>query len=214
MKTLLFFIFSFSLCADLSLSKSLISHQAKLGEKVFKKTFTVTNTSNASLRITKIEQSCSCTNVSIDKKTLSQGQSATVSFQIKYKKNRGLQKNTITFYTDQNKQHTLTVKVTIPEEIDVQPRFMFWSKKLYNESRTAEINIHQDFNAKFIKAELVKNKNLGSFSLTSEKLSDKSLRIHVKPTGAYLKRRPKVALHFIDKKSKKEIIRYVYLFVK
>lgn len=91
--------------------------------------FKFKNIGKAEARIISVNSSCSCTNVSLEKKNFAPGESAEVNATFTIGVRTGLQEKIILVESNDivRPSVVLKIKVAIPEVVQVNPTFLYWS---------------------------------------------------------------------------------------
>ena len=204
---------STAFASELTWETTKLSSKPKLGEKEASFTFKFKNTSTRDVKISKLLSSCGCTTADLESKTIPSQETAELTAIMKLKGITGLKSSTIKVYLNDSSSpsYTLSIKVDVPNPIQVTPVFLNWKKNEQRSSKDISIKIHQDFKAKLSKVE-VQNKDF-THKVIDQEDGSKTLQL-TPPTTEQLKTgRTKAILHFTDSKgkvSKKNIYLFIY----
>jgi hypothetical protein len=132
----LFYPFTFVLisaaaaCAQLSLESRLQEFRPAASEVEVAAHFKFKNIGSEPITITKVKTSCGCTTATFEKNTYDPGERGEIVARIAFGSRSGLQEKLITVETTDRKEPKvmLTLRVHIPETIQVKPTFLFWPR--------------------------------------------------------------------------------------
>jgi len=118
---------------------------AKGGQETFETVFPFKNTGPKPVIITAVQTSCGCTTASLTKKAYAPGESGELKAQIDLRERTGWQERTVTVTTDDGTPPTvLTLRVNIPQVIEIAPRMVVWSQDSKRDTREVTITAGTD----------------------------------------------------------------------
>ncbi|HEY3600453.1 MAG TPA: DUF1573 domain-containing protein [Chthoniobacterales bacterium] len=179
----------FSLAGSFSAPAALTweSKDADLHPSITDKTaiahFKYKNTGDKPVKITSVHASCGCTTAALKKDVVDPKESGEITATFNIGGRSGVQTKTITVVTDDEplKPTILTLKATIPQLLDVQPIFLFWSANDELKPKTITVEVGNDFPVKKLNVTSTDK----SISTQVEPVPDKKeFKIIVKPTEA------------------------------
>ena len=109
--------------------------------------FTVTNTSDNTLRIARVKTSCGCTGSIIDRKIIQPGESTRITATFHKGKRRGLNHNKLQVFLENQKDPvaTLHMRVKIPTLVEAKPQIIYWNAQSPQSERVVEIRLDQRY---------------------------------------------------------------------
>lgn len=115
--------------AQLTWDKTEIELRPKPGDENAVATFKYTNKGDKPIRITNVKSSCGCTVPALKKNEVAPGESGEITATFNIGNRTGTQVKTVRVDTDDPTQPTanLVLKAVIPELVQVQPAFVWWS---------------------------------------------------------------------------------------
>lgn len=114
--------------AQLAWDKTEVELRPKVGEKEAVAQFRYQNKGDKPIRITNVKSSCGCTVPALKKNDVAPGESGEITATFNIGNRTGTQVKTVHVQTDDAAQPgvTLVLKAVIPEELQVQPAFVYW----------------------------------------------------------------------------------------
>jgi hypothetical protein len=104
------------------------------------------NTGDKPVKISSVRASCGCTTAALAKDVVAPGETGEITATFTIGNRMGVQKKTITVVTDDQPEPTLlTLTATIPQLLEVQPTFLFWSANDKLEPKTIAVKVGKDF---------------------------------------------------------------------
>jgi DNA-binding XRE family transcriptional regulator len=104
------------------------------------------NTGDKPVKISSVRASCGCTTAALAKDVVAPGETGEITATFTIGNRIGVQKKTITVVTDDQPDPTLlTLTATIPQLLEVQPTFVFWSATDKLEPKTIAVKVGKDF---------------------------------------------------------------------
>jgi len=138
------------------------------------------NTGDKPVKISSVRASCGCTTAALAKDTVAPGESGEITATFTIGNRIGTQKKTITVVTDDQPEPTLlTLNATIPQLLEVQPTFLFWSVNDTLEPKTISVVVGKDFPVKKLN---VTSTDKSIKTEVGPGASDKAFKITVTPT--------------------------------
>ena len=135
---LLFLSASTTLLAELTWKKTVIDYKAKPSDEKVTAVYYFVNSGNAPEKIIKVQTGCGCTVAKPDKEVYAPGAMGTVKVTFTFGGRTGQQEKTVQILTDdpQSGMSTLTLNVTIPQFLSVEPELVYWKR---NEQPMAKV---------------------------------------------------------------------------
>jgi uncharacterized protein DUF1573 len=138
------------------------------------------NTGDKPVKISSVRASCGCTTAALAKDTVAPGESGEITATFTIGNRIGTQKKTITVVTDDQPEPTLlTLTATIPQLLEVQPTFVFWSANDTLDPKTITVTVGKDFPVTKLN---VTSTDKSIKTEVSPGPSDKAFKITVTPT--------------------------------
>ncbi|HTQ29885.1 MAG TPA: DUF1573 domain-containing protein [Opitutaceae bacterium] len=130
----------------LTWSTTKVEATAKGGQESFATVFPFKNTGDKPVKITGVQTSCGCTTATLAKTTYAPGESGEVKAQMDLRERIGWQERTVTITTDDAPAAptVLTLRVNIPQVIEIAPRMVVWSHDGQREPREVTITAGTD----------------------------------------------------------------------
>ncbi|MEY2879904.1 MAG: hypothetical protein RLZZ15_2284 [Verrucomicrobiota bacterium] len=107
-----------------------VERRARLGDEFVEAAFRFNNSGDASVAITRVETSCTCTAAEPAKKTYAPGETGVLLVRFTVGDRKGLQEKTLTVATAEapDSPTTLTLRVQIPELIELERHLVVWRR--------------------------------------------------------------------------------------
>lgn len=138
------------------------------------------NTGDKPVKISSVRASCGCTTAALAKDVVAPNETGEITATFTIGNRIGVQKKTITVVTDDQPEPTLlTLTATIPQLLEVQPTFLFWSVNDTLEPKTITVTVGQDFPVKKLN---VTSTDKSIKTEVGPGPSDKAFKISVTPT--------------------------------
>jgi len=117
-----------SLHAQLAWEKTEVDLHPKLGEKEAVAVFKYENKGDKPITIKNVRSSCGCTVASLKKNDVAPGEKGEITATYSVGGHTGLQQKSVAVETDDPKEPSLNLllRVFIPQEVEMQPSFVFW----------------------------------------------------------------------------------------
>jgi len=158
MRTHIFaFILSIVICAtaraELKWEQTAIELHPAAGDKEAVGHFKYQNTGNQPVRFKSVHTSCGCTAAQSQKEEVPPGEKGEITATFKIGDRTGTQVKTVTVDTDDpvNATTVLTLKAVIPQELEINPSFVFWGQGEAPKSKTIVVRAGKDFSVKELK---------------------------------------------------------------
>ena len=129
----------------LTWSSTKVEAVAKGGQESFETVFPFKNTGNKPVKIVSVQTSCGCTTATLAKTTYAPGESGELKTAMDLRERTGWQDRTITVTTDSTPSPTvLTLRVKIPQIIEIAPRMVVWSRDDKRDTKEVTITAGTD----------------------------------------------------------------------
>jgi len=158
MRTHIFaFILSIVICAtaraELKWEQTAIELHPAAGDKEAVGHFKYQNTGNQPVRFKSVHTSCGCTAAQSQKEEVPPGEKGEITATFKIGDRTGTQVKTVTVDTDDpvNATTVLTLKAVIPQELEINPSFVFWRQGEALKPKTIVVRAGKDFSVKQLK---------------------------------------------------------------
>ena len=158
MKTpILAFTLSITLCfgarAELKWDKTEIELHPSPADKQAVGHFKYQNTGKTPIHFKSVHASCGCTTAQTQKDEVPPGQSGEITATFNIGDRTGTQVKTVTVETDEaaNQKTVLTLKTVIPQQLEINPTFVFWKQGDKPDPKTITVKAGKEFTVKHIK---------------------------------------------------------------
>src|SRR5437762_5161181 len=158
MKTpILAFTLSITLCfgarAELKWDKTEIELHPSPADKQAVGHFKYQNTGKTPIHFKSVHASCGCTTAQTQKDEVSPGQFGEITATFNIGDRTGTQVKTVTVETDEaaNQKTVLTLKTVIPQQLEINPTFVFWKQGDKPDPKTITVKAGKEFTVKHIK---------------------------------------------------------------
>ncbi len=158
MKTpILAFTLSITLCfgarAELKWDKTEIELHPSAADKQAVGHFKYQNTGKTPIHFKSVHASCGCTTAQTQKDEVPPGQSGEITATFNIGDRTGTQVKTVTVETDEaaNQKTVLTLKTVIPQQLEINPTFVFWKQGDKPDPKTITVKAGKEFTVKHIK---------------------------------------------------------------
>jgi hypothetical protein len=152
------FTLSLILCvtarAELKWEQTLIELHPAAGDKEAVGHFKYQNAGSQPVRFKSVRTSCGCTAAQSQKEAVQPGEKGEITATFKIGERTGTQIKNVTVETDDptNPTTVLTLKAVIPQEIEINPTFVFWGQGEAPNAKTIVVRAGKDFPLKNLKA--------------------------------------------------------------
>src|SRR5438094_9600398 len=184
MRTHIFaFTLSIVICAaaraELKWEQTLIELHPAAGDKEAVGHFKYQNTGNQPVRIKSVRTSCGCTAAQTQKDELPPGDKGEITATFKIGDRTGTQVKNVTVETDDPNHATtvLTLKAVIPQELEINPTFVFWGQGEALKSKSIVVRASKDFPVKQLKV----TSSSPDFQTKVEQTGNGQFKIDVQP---------------------------------
>jgi hypothetical protein len=115
--------------------------------------FKYQNTGSKPVRFKSVHTSCGCTAAQSQKEEVPPGEKGEITATFKIGDRTGTQVKTVTVQTDDptNVTTVLTLKAVIPQELEINPTFVFWGKGEAPNAKTIVVHAGKDFSVRQLK---------------------------------------------------------------
>jgi hypothetical protein len=115
--------------------------------------FKYQNTGSKPVRFKSVHTSCGCTAAQSQKEEVPPGEKGEITATFKIGDRTGTQVKTVTVQIDDpaNVTTVLTLKAVIPQELEINPTFVFWGKGEAPNAKTIVVHAGKDFSVKQLK---------------------------------------------------------------
>ena len=158
MKThILAFTLSITVCfgarAELKFDKTEIELHPTPADKQAVGHFTYQNTGKQPVHFKSVKASCGCTAAQTQKDEVPPGEKGEVTATFNIGDRTGTQVKTVTVETDDaaNPKTVLTLKTIIPQQLDINPTFVFWKQGEKPDPKAITVKVGKEFTVKHIK---------------------------------------------------------------
>src|SRR5947207_13129293 len=158
MRTHIFvFTLSIFLCAiaraELKWEQTTVELHPVAGDKEAVGHFRYQNTGNQPVRFKSVHTSCGCTAAQSQKEEVPAGEKGEITATFKIGDRTGTQVKTVTVDTDDpvNATTVLTLKALIPQELEINPSFVFWGQGEARKPKSIVVRAGKDFSFKQLK---------------------------------------------------------------
>src|SRR6266487_323970 len=184
MKTRIFaFTLSIFLCtiarAELKWEQTAVELHPTAGDKEAVGHFKYQNTGSQPVRFKSVHTSCGCTAAQSQKEEVPPGEKGEITATFKIGDRTGTQVKSVTVQTDDpvNATTVLTLKAVIPQELEINPTFVFWGQGEAPKPKTIVVRAGKDFQVKHLK---VASSN-PEFQTKVEQAGNGQFKIEVQP---------------------------------
>jgi hypothetical protein len=141
--------------------------------------FKYQNTGNTPVRFKSVHTSCGCTAAQTQKDEVPPGEKGEITATFKIGDRTGTQVKTVTVDTDDpvNATTVLTLKAVIPQELEINPSFVFWGQGEAPKPKTIVVRAGKGFPVKQLKV----TSSSPDFETKVEQTGEGQFRIDVQP---------------------------------
>jgi hypothetical protein len=178
------FILSIFICAiaraELKWDRTMIELHPAAADKVAVGHFKYQNTGSKPVRFKSVHTSCGCTAAQSQKEEVPPGEKGEITATFNIGDRTGTQVKTVTVETDDptNATTVLTLKAVIPQELEINPTFVFWGQGEAPNPKTIVVHAGKDFPVKHLK---VASSN-PNFQTKIEETGNGKFKIDVQPS--------------------------------
>jgi len=115
--------------------------------------FKYQNNGKTPVHFKSVHASCGCTTAQTQKEEVPPGDKGEITATFNIGDRTGTQVKTVTVETDEaaNQKTVLTLKAEIPQQLEITPNFVFWTKGDTADPKTINVKVGKDFTVKHIK---------------------------------------------------------------
>ena len=141
--------------------------------------FKYQNTGSKPVRFKSVHTSCGCTVAQTRKEEVAPGEKGEITATFKIGDRTGTQVKTVTVDTDDpvNATTVLTLKAVIPQELEINPTFVFWGQGEAPKPKTIVVRAGKDFSVKQLKV----TSSSPNFETKVAQTSEGQFKIDVQP---------------------------------
>ena len=184
MRTHIFvFTLSIVICAaaraELKWEQTAVELHPAAGDKEAVGHFKYQNTGSKPVRFKSVHTSCGCTAAQTQKDEVPPGEKGEITATFKIGDRTGTQVKTVTVDTDDpaNATTVLTLKAVIPQELEINPSFVFWGQGEVPKPKTIVVRAGKDFPVKQLKV----TSSSPDFETKVEQTGNGQFKIDVQP---------------------------------
>ena len=184
MRTHIFvFTLSIVICAaaraELKWEQIAVELHPAAGDKEAVGHFKYQNTGSKPVRFKSVHTSCGCTAAQTQKDEVPPGEKGEITATFKIGDRTGTQVKTVTVDTDDpvNAMTVLTLKAVIPQELEINPSFVFWGQGEVPKPKTIVVRAGKDFPVKQLKV----TSSSPDFETKVEQTGNGQFKINIQP---------------------------------
>ena len=184
MRTHIFvFTLSIVICAaaraELKWEQTAVELHPAAGDKEAIGHFKYQNTGSKPVRFKSVHTSCGCTAAQTQKDEVPPGEKGEITATFKIGDRTGTQVKTVTVDTDDpvNAMTVLTLKAVIPQELEINPSFVFWGQGEVPKPKTIVVRAGKDFPVKQLKV----TSSSPDFETKVEQTGNGQFKINIQP---------------------------------
>ncbi|PYL53936.1 MAG: hypothetical protein DMF33_02925 [Verrucomicrobia bacterium] len=115
--------------------------------------FKYQNTGKTPVHFKSVHASCGCTTAQTQKDEVPPGEKGEITATFNIGDRTGTQIKTVTVETDEaaNQKTVLTLKTVIPQQLEINPTFVFWKQGDKPDAKTITVKVGKEFTVKHIK---------------------------------------------------------------
>ena len=146
-------IFCVTARAELKWEQTAVELHPARGDKQAIGHFKYQNVGKTPVHFKSVHASCGCTAAQTQKEQVGPGEKGEITATFNIGDRTGTQIKTVTVETDEaaNQKTVLTLKAMIPQELEINPTFVFWKQGDKADSKTINVHAGKDFSVKHIK---------------------------------------------------------------
>lgn len=146
-------ITSLSARAELKWEQTSIELHPTAADKQAVGHFKYQNTGKTPIHFKSVHASCGCTTAQTQKDEVPPGEKGEITATFNIGDRTGTQVKTVTVETDEaaNQKTTLTLKTVIPQQLEINPTFVFWKQGDKPDPKTITVKVGKEFTVKHIK---------------------------------------------------------------
>ena len=185
MRTRIFaFTLSIFLCAiaraELKWEQTAVELHPTAGDKEAVGHFKYLNTGSQPVRFKSVHTSCGCTAAQSQKDEVPPGEKGEITATFKIGDRTGTQVKSVTVQTDDpvNATTVLTLKAVIPQQLEINPTFVFWGQGEALKPKSIVVRASKDFPVKLLKV----TSSSQDFQTKVEQTGNGQFKIDIQPT--------------------------------
>src|SRR5204863_5661800 len=165
--------------AELKWEQTAIELHPAAGDKEAVGHFKYQNTGSKPVRFKSVHTSCGCTAAQSQKEEVPAGEKGEITATFKIGDRTGTQVKTVTVDTDDpvNATTVLTLKAVIPQELEINPSFVFWGQGEAPKPKSIVVRAGKDFSVKQLKV----TSSSPDFETKVEQTGNGQFKIDVQP---------------------------------
>src|SRR5262249_56141294 len=142
--------------------------------------FQYQNVGKAPVHFKSVHASCGCTDAQTQKDQVGPGEKGEITATFNIGDRTGTQVKTVTVETDEaaNQKTVLTLRAVIPQELEINPTFVFWKQGDKPDPKTITVRAGKDFDVKHIKV----TSSSPDFQTKVEEAGQGQFKIDVQPS--------------------------------
>ncbi|PYI74899.1 MAG: hypothetical protein DMF01_09105 [Verrucomicrobia bacterium] len=146
-------IISLSARAELKWEQTSVELHPAAADKQAIGHFKYQNTGKTSIHFKSVHASCGCTTAQTQKDEVPPGDKGEITATFNIGDRTGTQIKTVTVETDEaaNQKTVLTLKTVIPQQLEINPTFLFWKQGDKPDQKTITVKVGKEFTVKHIK---------------------------------------------------------------
>jgi Protein of unknown function (DUF1573) len=147
------FVFCLTARAELKWEQTMVELHPARGDKQAIGHFKYQNIGKTPVHFKSVHASCGCTAAQTQKEEVPPGEKGEITATFNIGDRTGTQVKTVTVETDEatNKKTVLTLRAIIPQELEINPTFVFWKQGEKPDPKTITVRAGKDFSVKHIK---------------------------------------------------------------
>jgi hypothetical protein len=130
--------------AALEFERSLAEPPVAFGDASTDATFTFTNAGENPVAITGVRTSCGCTVAKVQERAYAPGETGEIRLHFDFGHRQGLQEKRAHVLTSDGANPALTLRVTIPEALRIEPRHLLWRAEEGLGPKTVTLTVHPE----------------------------------------------------------------------
>src|SRR6266478_6758214 len=172
-------IISLSARAELKWEQTTIELHPAAADKQAVGHFKYQNSGKTPVHFKSVHASCGCTTAQTQKDEVPPGDKGEITATFNIGDRTGTQIKTVTVETDEaaNQKTVLTLKTIIPQQLEINPTFVFWKQGDKADIKTINVKVGKDFTVKHIKV----TSSTPDFQAKVEEAGNGQFKINVKP---------------------------------
>src|SRR2546429_5323560 len=147
------FIFCLAARAELKWEQTAVELHPARGDKQAIGHFKYQNAGKTPIHFKSVHASCGCTAAQSQKDQVGPGENGEITATFNIGDRTGTQVKTVTVETDEaaNQKTVLTLKTVIPQQLEINPTFLFWKQGDKPDQKTITVKVGKEFTVKHIK---------------------------------------------------------------